>query len=213
MNKSESKYFNTAIRMDKALLSLLEEKDFQYITIKEICERAEVNRSTFYLHYETIGELLSEAMEYVMSRFQEKFNTFETIKSEDIETMPTEKLILITPEYLIPYLEFVKDNSRIFKVAALQPEVVSTGTIFNLFYTKIFYPIMKRFGIEEYEIKYKLAFYLNGIYAVINEWIRNNCKEDVDTMAKLIVRCIFADEDIKKADKQHCDEYKIITKN
>lgn len=36
MNRSESKYFNTARRMDEALLSLLEEKDFAYITVREI---------------------------------------------------------------------------------------------------------------------------------------------------------------------------------
>lgn len=30
MNKSESKYFNTALRMDEALLALLEEKDLDY---------------------------------------------------------------------------------------------------------------------------------------------------------------------------------------
>ncbi|MGN1134205.1 MAG: TetR/AcrR family transcriptional regulator [Oscillospiraceae bacterium] len=59
MNKSESKYFNTAVKMDEALLSILETKDFKYITIKEICERAGVNRSTFYLHYENIGDLLN----------------------------------------------------------------------------------------------------------------------------------------------------------
>ncbi len=38
MNKSESKYFNTAIKMDKAFLALLEEKDFEYITVKELCK-------------------------------------------------------------------------------------------------------------------------------------------------------------------------------
>ena len=47
MNKSESKYFNTAIRMDKAFLELLEKKDFAFITVKEICKSAGVNRSTF----------------------------------------------------------------------------------------------------------------------------------------------------------------------
>ena len=44
MNKNESKYFNTAVKMDKALLELLEKKDFEYITIKEICALAEVNQ-------------------------------------------------------------------------------------------------------------------------------------------------------------------------
>ncbi len=39
MNKSESKYFHTALRMDEALISLLEEKDLEYISVKEICEK------------------------------------------------------------------------------------------------------------------------------------------------------------------------------
>lgn len=47
MNRSESKYFNTAIRMDEAMMELLERKDFEYITIKEICAAAGVSRSTF----------------------------------------------------------------------------------------------------------------------------------------------------------------------
>lgn len=66
MNRSESKYFNTAIRMDKAFLELLEKKNFAYITVKEICEMAGVNRSTFYLYYETIGDLLAESLEYII---------------------------------------------------------------------------------------------------------------------------------------------------
>ena len=46
MNKSESKYFNTAVKFDKALLSLLEKKPFEYITVSELCVEAGVNRST-----------------------------------------------------------------------------------------------------------------------------------------------------------------------
>ena len=50
--------------MDEAFLTLLAKKDFEYITIKEICEVAGVNRSTFYLHYETMSDLLSTATVY-----------------------------------------------------------------------------------------------------------------------------------------------------
>ena len=57
MNKSESRYFATAARMDEAFLTLLAKKNFEYITVKEICEVAGVNRSTFYLHYETMSDL------------------------------------------------------------------------------------------------------------------------------------------------------------
>ena len=64
MNKNESKYFNTATKMDEALITLLEKKDFEYITIKEICNTAGVNRSTFYLHYENVSDLLKETTRY-----------------------------------------------------------------------------------------------------------------------------------------------------
>lgn len=66
MNRSESKYFATAARMDEAFLKLLEEKDFSYITVKEICEKAGVNRSTFYLHYERVNDLLAESARYII---------------------------------------------------------------------------------------------------------------------------------------------------
>ena len=57
MNRSESRYFATAARMDEAFLTLLAKKDFEYITVKEICEVAEVNRSTFYLHYDVVRHI------------------------------------------------------------------------------------------------------------------------------------------------------------
>ena len=73
MNKSESKYFHTALRMNEALISLLEKKDLEFITVKEICETAGVNRSTFYLHYETISDLMNETVEMVDKRFLSYF--------------------------------------------------------------------------------------------------------------------------------------------
>ena len=57
MNKSESKYYNTALLMDEALLSLLENKEYEFITVTEICKKAGVNRSTFYLHYQNINHI------------------------------------------------------------------------------------------------------------------------------------------------------------
>lgn len=46
--------------MDEALLALLEKKEFAYITIRELCAAAGVNRSTFYLHYQNMTELLGK---------------------------------------------------------------------------------------------------------------------------------------------------------
>ena len=53
--------------MDEALILLLDKKEYTFITVKEIWEKAGVNRSTFYLHYETIDDLLSETIKYIDS--------------------------------------------------------------------------------------------------------------------------------------------------
>lgn len=110
MNKSESKYFATAARMDEAFLELIEKKDFAYITVKEICEKAGVNRSTFYLHYETVGDLLEESVQHIIDRFVEfmPYDTADFLKK--LNECPIEELYLITPEYLTPYLTYIKEH-------------------------------------------------------------------------------------------------------
>ena len=75
LNRSESKYFNTAVRMDEALIELLETQEFSYISVKSICEKAGVNRSTFYLHYENTSDLLAETLQYILDSFTSCFQT------------------------------------------------------------------------------------------------------------------------------------------
>ena len=112
-NKSESKYFNTALRMDEALLRLLEKKDFEFITVKELCAAAKVNRSTFYLHYENTYDLLVESIEILNRRFLDSFSNLPNhVFAETIAGMPEDKLYFITDEYLLPYLAFVKRHLK-----------------------------------------------------------------------------------------------------
>ena len=111
MNKYESKYFNTAIKMDEAFLSLIEVKGFEYITVKEICSKAGVNRSTFYLHYDTIADLLEETIQYMQQKFIDTFS-HKAESFPDIGNCSKDELMLITPEYLKPYLTFIKDNRK-----------------------------------------------------------------------------------------------------
>lgn len=101
LNKSESKYYNTACLMDEALILLLEKKEYSFITIKEICKKAGVNRSTFYLHYETIDDLLSETITYVGKKIQGKFNN-KVLNKQIIKNSKLEDLFLVSSEYLSP---------------------------------------------------------------------------------------------------------------
>lgn len=121
MNRSESKYFATAAKMDDAFLALLEEKDFAYITVKEICAKAGVNRSTFYLHYETLGDLLNESVERMNRQFQDFMGKGSEVIVSSLATCPKDELYLVTPEYLVPYLTYVKQHRRLFRTAMEKP--------------------------------------------------------------------------------------------
>ena len=188
LNKSESKYYNTASLMDEALILLLEKKEYSFITVKEICEKAGVNRSTFYLHYETMNDLLSETIEYVGNKINKKFSN-KVINKQVIKDSKLEDLLLITPEYLLPYLEFLKENKAIYKIAYSQPNVFKEQYVVNHLHKNIFEPILNRFLVPKNEQKYIISFYLSGMGALMIEWIKNDCKEDIQTIINILMKC------------------------
>lgn len=60
----------TAIR--KAFREMLKEMDYDQISIKELTERADINRRTFYLHYASIDELLNELIDEIADGYVQK---------------------------------------------------------------------------------------------------------------------------------------------
>ena len=146
MNKNESKYFNTAILFDEALIYLLEKKDIEYITIKEICTKAGVNRSTFYLHYESINDLVEETMNYINKKFEEFFNENSKDFINKIKFLPLEDLKLVEKKYLTPYLSFIKDNQKIFKASFNNPKGMNAFDKYNYLKDYILIPILERFN-------------------------------------------------------------------
>ena len=190
MNKNESKYFNTAIRMDEALITLLEKKDFEYITIKEICDTAGVNRSTFYLHYENTSDLLKETTRYIIDKHLAYYETDQKRVSLQFKTCKRDELLFITDEYLEPYLTFIKDNQRLFKISIKQFNSLSMNEVYRKMFDHIFSPILERFNIPETEREYTMKFYLTGITAMVMEWIKNDCRESDEDICRIIVRCI-----------------------
>lgn len=190
MNKSESKYFNTAIRMDEALMELLETKDFEYISIKELCAAAGVNRSTFYLHYQNTRELLEESVSLMHSRFMSYFDVEAEGFVSRLQDCSREELMLITPEYLTPYLTFIREHRRLYSAAMRDPGNFQTHSTYNKMFQHIFSPILARFNVPEEEKAYVMAFYLNGIMAVVSQWLEGDCQMPQETVVKIIMDCI-----------------------
>ena len=196
MNKNESKYFNTAIKMDEALITILEKKDFEYITIKEICDTAGVNRSTFYLHYENTSDLLKETTRYIIDKHLAYYEIDKQRISFQFENCKREELLFITDEYLTPYLTFIKDNQRLFKVSIKQFHSMHMDEVYGRMFEHIFSPILARFCVPEKERAYVMKFYLTGVFAIIMEWLDKNCSDDMKTVIKVIMDCVMGERNI-----------------
>lgn len=73
--KQDLRYIKTEKAIRKTFHELLQEKDISRITVKELTERAEINKSTFYAHYETLPDLVdtleTENIEYIIDNLDQ----------------------------------------------------------------------------------------------------------------------------------------------
>ena len=185
MNKNESKYFYTARLMNQALLVLLEKKDIEFISITEITKKAGVNRSTFYLHYDNVYELLEETIENLNKEFIGSFSVKVPYKIKS-----TENAFLITEEHLIPYLNYCKKNKRILKLVYQKPHLFQSERAYRKMYDSIFYPAIAQFIEDETQRIYNLEFFTQGVAGIVRKWIELDCTTEIDDLIKIIKACV-----------------------
>lgn len=192
MNKNESKYFNTAKRMDDALIALLDHKDFEYITVKDVCEEAYVNRSTFYLHYTNTVDLLEEVIGGLNDSFASHFNSGDSLE-KIINTNDLNNLRLVRDEYLIPYLEFIKENKKAFKAVYKNPTLFQAGQYYTKLFNYVFVPILNKYGLDSKWHGYIMEFYIKGIMAMVQKWVLDDCDIPIEEVSRFIQGLIVSD--------------------
>ncbi len=185
MKNNDNKYFYTAKLMNEALLALLEKKDLEFITVTEITAKAGVNRSTFYLHYDNVYELLEETIENLNKQFVSSFNMQFPYKINN-----KKDAFLITDEQLIPYLNFVKENKRVLKLIHNKPQLFQSNSAYKKMYDAIFYPAISCFVKEENERIYNLEFFTGGVSSIINKWLELDCVTETEELIRIIKNCI-----------------------
>ena len=153
-----------------------------------------MNRSTFYLHYENIGDLLKEAVIYVLDDFSSYFSVDTENLTEKFASCDLQDLQFINETYLHPYLAFVKENQRLFLAMLSQPMTFDTNKIFRNLFDQIFRPILDRFHYPKDEQNYVMMFYLNGITAILSEWLKNGCEKSIEDISNMIRYCIYGRE-------------------
>lgn len=94
-----------------ALISLMDEKGFDHITVQDITERAEINRATFYRHYQDKYDLLEKIVNEMLSQFQTAFQL-----PPDFEANHFIKDNDTPPESFIRQFEQIAEHSQFYKV-------------------------------------------------------------------------------------------------
>ena len=191
MDKANSRYFATARRMDLALIKLLKKKTFEYISVSELCKEAGVNRTTFYLHYETLTDLLCETTQCLLDDFIAYFTKDKTSMKIDLRTCSLRELNFICDEYLIPYLTYIKEHKEVFAVAVNNLSLFGFGDVYERLFENILNPVLERFHFPADERKYVLMYYLNGLTAISRQWLEDGCEKPIADVARIIRECVF----------------------
>ena len=112
------------------------------------------------------------------------------------EACKREELLFITSEYLTPYLTFIKENQRLFKVSIKQFYSLHLDEVYGKMFKHIFSPILARFYVPESERGYVIKFYLTGVFAIVMEWLDNNCSDDMEAVIKIITDCVMGERNL-----------------
>ncbi|SFL35502.1 transcriptional regulator, TetR family [Gracilibacillus orientalis] len=162
----------TRMVLKDSLIQLMNEKTFSSITVKEVCSRADINRSTFYTHFTDVLDLLYSIEAEIIEEMNKSLNAFNFAKEEESIQM-TEKL-----------LEYIKERKEIFE-ALLEN---NTGTSFEKRVMDIARRcVMNRALTANIDAaSYLSTFMVSGAINVIKDWLFNDQKQSPKQMAELI---------------------------
>lgn len=169
---------NQRIKLTKQLLKnslveLLHKKPIGKITIKEICENAEINRSTFYLYYTDQYALLAEIENELIEHAQEHLKKIDSNAG--------------SLQYLTALLSYIQEHADIFRTLLGRQESVSfqsafVGTSFLNLKLKL------SLNCSESVAGYVYSYLIMGCLSMIKQWIEADFDLSSKDMADLIFR-------------------------
>lgn len=172
----------TKAQLRAALVKLLKKKKINEITVKEIVEEADINRSTFYLHYTDIYDLLNKIEIELLNEFINLTRDYADFHNDANSNY----------SYLTKLFEILLNNIDIVSIL-LGPngDISFLNQIKHMISDKI---------IEDFndssitnsilDVEYTFSFYLNGCIGLIEHWIETGVKDSPKHMAKLCYNLI-----------------------
>ncbi|MFE3577347.1 TetR/AcrR family transcriptional regulator [Lysinibacillus sp. NPDC059133] len=188
MSKTDRRIIRTKNEIKQAFFFLLSEKNFEAITVRDITDRANINRGTFYLHYVDKYNLLEQYENEIF----EKFNAIldETTNLElNVNQFKHERLPV-----MIQILEVFYEEANFLKLI-LGPN----GDPF-------FYEKMRQFFVRyfnaylgnrtdkskwNFPIELTLAYNSNAILGVITYWLQHGTQQSPEEIATMLIETIL----------------------
>jgi AcrR family transcriptional regulator len=176
LKKEDRRVRRTKKLLTQALTKLLEKKQVNEITVKELTDLADMNRGTFYLYYKDIYDML-EKIEDEM--FQKLDVIAQTHEHGDI-TQEVKPLLL-------DLFRFIGENQEMCRV------LLSPNGDIN-FLHRLYEAIRERIreiwadqveAVSEKEFDYRYSFVVFGCAGMIRAWVNRNCQETDLQMAEL----------------------------
>ena len=174
--KEDRRVRRTKKLLTQALTQLLQEKQINEITVKELTDLADMNRGTFYLYYKDMFDML----EKIEDGLFEALDAIISLHEHDDVSQQTKPILL-------DLFRFIEDNQEMCRVL-LSPhgdmnflhrlnEVVREKCL------KAWPDIRKEKGEADFDYHY--SFVVFGCAGIIRAWVNRNCPESAEIMAEM----------------------------
>lgn len=175
MNRKNNRQFQSSdVRMKQAMLELMNTTPFDKITVRLICEKAEVNRSTFYAHYTDIYDMIGQMETNLQNRLMDDYPV-------------SEKVIPFSLESFITFLEFIREHKDFYRVALKARWEFPLRFGMEPLWEQVIRPLSLKAGVvSENEMIFYFAGFHAGFTMILKRWVEQDCVESEEKMARII---------------------------
>lgn len=173
--KNDRRVKMTILILQEALIESMKNHHISKISVKMLCEIADINRSTFYAHFRDQNDLLEYTCDQVI----------ENIKKH-LDKLHYNKVKPVSFQTLNRILDYIKENADLFK--ALLSDNCNLDIqrkIMNVFITYLPYN-----NIDKRTKEYLSAFGLAGCVSMLQIWLKDGMPETTGRMAEIILQAI-----------------------
>jgi len=170
--KNNKKYKMSCEKIETTFLSLILSHKYEDITISQICEKANINRSTFYAHYDDINDLIIK----IESKFA---NSMASIFNYGLRQ---------THEAFVEMFTFVQKNKYFYKAFLNIPYTTFAEKSAKSQILTNIKENANSINAPETELLYRASFFGAGIKEICRIWLERDCQESPEQMALMLLK-------------------------